>query len=181
MDEKVTCPVCDAEFPMEDAIKQNLEKHKKKIGDEERQKNKANLDKFKQTLRDKEEEKNKANLDKIQELEEKNKKIDADRKAEIKKAVEADRASNKEHYEGLLENTIKKDREDQLNKHSEEKNKWDLEKARLNKQIQTLSQTANQGTTVDQGSGAEISLGDYLKKTFKDKSDKIKEYAKGVP
>ena len=43
MDEKVTCPVCDAEFPMGDAIKQNLEKHKKKIGDEERQKNKRNI------------------------------------------------------------------------------------------------------------------------------------------
>jgi hypothetical protein len=181
MDEKVTCPVCDAEFPMEDAIKQNLEKHKKKIGDEERQKNKENLEKFKQTLRDETEEKNKTNLNKIKELEEKNKKIDEDRKAEIKKAVDADRASNKEHYEGLLENEIKKDREDQLNKHSEEKNKWDLEKTRLNKQIQTLNQTANQGTTVDQGSGAEISLGDYLKKIFKDKSDKIKEYAKGVP
>ena len=180
MNEKVTCPVCKAEFPMEDAIKQNLEKHKKKIGDEERQKNKDNLEKFKQTIRDEEEKKNKANLNKIKELEEKNKKIDADRKAEIKKAVEADRASNKEHYEGLIENAIKKDREDQFNKHSEEKNKWDLEKNRLNKQIQTLNQTVNQGATVDQGSGAEISLGDFLKKIFKDKDDKITSYAKGA-
>ncbi len=179
MIEKVTCPVCKAEFPMEDAIKQNLEKHKKKIGDEERQKNKDNLEKFKQTIRDEEEKKNKANLDKIQELEEKNKKIDADKKAEIKKAIEADRASNKEHYEALIENAIKKDREDQLNKHNEEKNQWDLDKTRLKKQIQTLSQTANQGTTVDQGSGAEISLGEYLKKIFKDKNDKIQEYEKG--
>ena len=57
---------------------------------------------------------------------------------------------------------------------------WELEKNRLNKQIQTLNQTVNQGTTVDQGSGAEISLGEFFKKKiFKDKNDKIQEYEKG--
>ena len=75
----------------------------------------------------------------------------------------------------FIKTAIKKDREDQLNKHSEDKNKWELEKNRLNKQIQTLNQTVNQGTTVDQGSGAEISLGEFLKKIFKDKNDKIQE------
>ena len=181
MSEKITCPKCKAEFPMEDAIKQNLDKHKQKIEDEGKQKNKEDLDKFKQRFREEEAEKNKANLKKIQELEEKNKKNDEGKKAEIKKAVEAERASNKEHYESLRETEVNKAREDLSNKHSEEKNTWALEKKRLNQQIQTLNQTANQGSTVDQGSGAEISLGDYLKKTFKDKSDKIKEYAKGVP
>ena len=78
-----------------------------------------------------------------------------------------------------METTIKKDREDQQNKYSEDKNKWELEKNRLNKQIQTLNQTVNQGATVDQGSGAEISLGEFLKKIFKDKNDKIQEYDKG--
>ena len=181
MSEKITCPKCKAEFPMEDAIKQNLDKHKKKIEDEGKQKNKEDLDKFKQRFREEEAEKNKDNLKKIQELEEKSKKNDEDKKAEIKKAVEAERTSTKEHYESLRETEVNKAREDLSNKHSEEKNTWALEKKRLNEQIQTLNQTANQGSTVDQGSGAEISLGDYLKKTFKDKSDKIKEYAKGVP
>ena len=37
-----------------------------------------------------------------------------------------------------------------------------------------------QGTTVDQGSSSEMQLGDFLKKIFKDKQDKIAEYAKGV-
>ena len=46
--------------------------------------------------------------------------------------------------------------------------------------MQTLNQTVNQGTTVDQGSGAEISLGDFLKKIFKDKDDKITSFAKGA-
>ena len=47
------------------------------------------------------------------------------------------------------------------------------------KQIQTLNQTVNQGATVDQGSGAEISLGEFLKKIFKDTNDRIQEYEKG--
>ena len=42
-----------------------------------------------------------------------------------------------------------------------------------------MHQTSNQGATVDQGSGAEISLGEFLKKIFKDFNDKIQEYEKG--
>ena len=80
----------------------------------------------------------------------------------------------------LLHEGCSHNEEDQHNKYSEDKNKWELEKNRLNKQIQTLNQTVNQGTTVDQGSGAEISLGDFLKKIFKDKDDKITSFAKGA-
>ena len=45
---------------------------------------------------------------------------------------------------------LKKDREDQHNKHLKIKIN-NYEKNRLNKQIQTLNQTVNQGATVDQG------------------------------
>jgi hypothetical protein len=118
--------------------------------------------------------------EKTKKLQEQIKQSDLEKSKAIKKALEEDRASNKEHYDAVLENAIKKNREDQHNKFSEDKNKWELEKNRLNKQIQTLNQTVNQGTTVDQGSGAEISLGDFLKKIFKDKDDKITSFAKGA-
>ncbi len=66
-------------------------------------------------------------------------------------------------------------------KQNEEREKWKIEKDRYTKQIATLNQSINQGSTVDQGSGSEVSLGEFLKKIFIDYKDKIKEYEKGEP
>ena len=169
----IICPNCKAEFPMKEGLKSHLDSLEKTTIENVKEVEQERIKKLENDKKNQEE--------KTKKLEEKIKQSDLEKSKEIKKAIEEDRASNKEHYDAVLENAIKKNREDQHNKFSEDKNKWELEKNRLNKQIQTLNQTVNQGTTVDQGSGAEISLGDYLKKTFKDKSDKIKEYAKGVP
>ena len=46
--------------------------------------------------------------------------------------------------------------------------------------IEELDKKVKQGTTVDQGSSSEMQLGEFLKDLFKDKKDKINEYAKGV-
>ena len=67
-------------------------------------------------------------------------KNDVEKASAIKIALEADRASNKEHFDSVLETSLKKDREDQLNKLNEDRKVWALEKGRLNKQIQTLNQ-----------------------------------------
>ena len=74
---------------------------------------------------------------------------------------------------------MEKYKEDTNLKQNEERQKWKLEKDRYIKQISTLNQTVNQGSTVDQGSASEVSLGEHLKKIFKDKKDKIEEYEKG--
>ena len=50
------------------------------------------------------------------------KKNNTEKSEAIKKALEKDRASNKEHFDAILETAIKKDREDQQNKYSEDKN-----------------------------------------------------------
>ena len=157
---------------MEQGLQSHFDSLKKSVIDETKKQEKDKIQKLEDDKKN-EEKKNK-------ELEEKLKKNDLEKSEAIKKALKEERASIKEHYDAILENAIKKDREDQLNKHSEDKNKWELEKNRLNKQIQTLNQTVNQGATVDQGSGAEISLGEFLKKIFKDKDDKITAYAKGA-
>ena len=44
-----------------------------------------------------------------------------------------------------------------------------MKEKRLITTIEDLQQKATQGTTVDQGSSGEMQLGDFLKKTFKDK------------
>ena len=171
MSQKITCPHCKKEFPMEQGLESHFNDLKQSVIDDTKKQEQNRIQKLENEKKN-QEEKNKK-------LEAQIKKNDLEKSEAIKKAIEKDRVSNKEHYDALLETAIKKDREDQLNKHSEDKNKWELEKNRLNKQIQTLNQTVNQGTTVDQGSGAEISLGEFLEKIFKDKNDKIQEYEKG--
>ena len=172
MSQKITCPHCKKEFPMKQGLESHFNDLREEIINDTKKQEQDRIDKL-ETDKKKQEEKTKK-------LEEQIKRSDLEKLEAIQKALEKDRASNKEHYDALLENAIKKDREDQHNKYSEEKNKWDLEKNRLNKQIQTLNQTVNQGTTVDQGSGAEISLGEFLKKIFKDTDDKITSFAKGA-
>ena len=172
MSQKITCPHCKKEFPMEQGLESHFNDLKETVINDAKQKEQDRIQKLEDDKKN-QEEKNKK-------LEAQIKKSDLDKSEAIKKALEKDRAANKEHYDAIKESAIKKDRENQLNKHSEDKNKWELEKNRLNKQIQTLNQTINQGATVDQGSGAEISLGEFLKKIFKDKDDKITAYAKGA-
>ena len=172
MSQKITCPYCKKEFPMEQGLESHFNDLEQKVIRDTKKQEQNKIQKLEADKKNQEE--------KTKKLEEQIKKNDLEKSQAIKKALDEDRASNKEHWEAVLENAIKKDREDQHNKYSEDKNKWELEKNRLNKQIQTLNQTVNQGTTVDQGSGAEISLGDFLKKIFKDKDDKITSFAKGA-
>ena len=171
MSQNIKCPHCQKEFPMEEGLKSHLDELRdttisKAQKDEEERIQKLENDK-------------KLQEEKTKKLEEKIKNNDVEKESAIKIALEADRVSNKEHFESLLETKVKKDREDQSNKFNEDRKVWELEKKRLNTQIQTLNQTVNQGATVDQGSGAEISLGEFLKKIFKDNNDKIQEYEKG--
>ena len=171
MSQIIKCPHCQKEFPMEEGLKSHLDELRnttisKAQKDEEERIQKLENDK-------------KLQEEKTKKLEEKIKNNDVEKESAIKIALEADRVSNKEHFDSLMETKIKKDREDQSNKFNEDRKVWELEKSRLNTQIQTLNQTVNQGATVDQGSGAEISLGEFLKKIFKDNNDKIQEYEKG--
>ena len=165
MSQKIICPECKLEFDMEEGLTSHLktlqENHLKKIETQENEKRKKDLERY-QNL----EKENLENKAKIKKFNEEKAKIDEE---------------NKKHYETLAETKIKKNQEDTNMKHNEEREKWNLEKIRYNKQIQTMQQTVNQGSTVDQGSGSEVQLGEYLKKIFKDKNDKIEEYEKGEP
>ena len=87
---------------------------------------------------------------------------------------------NKEHYQSLYETKLKEQKENLNEMNSEKQKLWGLKEKRLIATIEDLQKKATQGTTVDQGSSAEIQLGEFLKKIFKSKKDKISEYAKGV-
>jgi len=181
MSQKITCPHCEKEFPMEEGLRSHLKtlenQRIKKIENEQGEK-----------LKEKEK--------KLKELEDSNKNKDDQLKSfneqkddEIKKAIEQAMTSkgkdldkqHKEHYEALYETKLKEQKDNQTEQNSEKQKLWELKEKRLISTIEDLQKKATQGTTVDQGSSSEMQLGDFLKRIFKDKNDKITEYAKGIP
>jgi len=180
MSQKITCPHCEQEFPMAEGLSSHLkvleDTAREKIEKEQDQKLKENQKKLK-LLED-------ANKEKDAEI----KSINEQKENEIKKAVKdtvdeklkhKDK-ENKEHYESLYETKLQEQKENLTEQSSEKQKLWELKEQRYIATVDDLKKKMTQGTTVDQGSSAEMQLGDFLKKIFKDKNDKITEYAKGV-
>ena len=187
MSQKITCPHCEEEFPMEDGLSSHLKdleiKAREKIEKEQDEKLKKNLEQVKVLEQSNKELEisNKQKEDKIKSMnEEKEKAI----KEAVKNAVDTEVKNldkeNKEHYESLYETKLKEQQENLSEQNSEKQKLWELKEKRLIATIEDLQKKATQGTTVDQGSSAEMQLGDFLKKIFKEKNDRITEYAKGV-
>jgi len=180
MNQKIICPQCSKEFPMEEGLSSHLrileDKARENIEKEQEQKLQENLKKLK-SLEDLSKEKD----EKIKLINEKKEK---EIKEAVQDAVNAKVKSldkeNKEHYESLYETKLNEQKENLSEQSSEKQKLWELKEKRLISTIEDLQKKATQGTTVDQGSSAEMQLGEFLKKIFKDKSDKITEYAKGV-
>ena len=180
MSQKIKCPECKVEFNMEEGLSSHLKTIendvREQIQKEQGDKIKESSEKVKLLTSENEEKKlqiQKINLEK-----------DNEKKAAIKIAIDATKKDsdkdNKAHYESLYEAKFQ-ERTENLNEMNSEKQKlWGLKEKRLIETIEDLQKKATQGTTVDQGSSSEMQLGDFLKKIFKDKNDKITEYAKGV-
>jgi len=181
MNPKITCIHCKKEFPMEEGLSSHLET----LENQRREKAEKEVnDKFKKDLETLELLKNESK-EKDKKIENINKQKETEIKNAVKTAVDTAKKDldkeNKEHYQSLYETKLKEEKGN-LNEQSNEKQKlWELKEKRLITTIEDLQQKATQGTTVDQGSSGEMQLGDFLKKTFKDKKDKISEYAKGDP
>ena len=176
MSQKITCPHCQKEFPMEDG----LSSHLKTIENQRREKAEKEVnDKFKKDLETLELLKNE-NKEKDKKIENINKQKETEIKNAVKAAKKDTDKENKEHYQSLYETKLKEQKENLNEMNSEKQKLWELKEKRLITTIEDLQKKATQGTTVDQGSSAEIQLGEFLKKIFKSKKDKISEYAKGV-
>ena len=180
MNQKITCPHCQKEFPMEDG----LSSHLKTIENQRREKAEKEVnDKFKKDLETLKLLKNE-NKEKDKKIENINKQKETEIKNAVKAAVDTVKKDldkeNKEHYQSLYETKFKEQKKNLNEVNSEKQKLWELKEKRLITTIEDLQKKATQGTTVDQGSSAEIQLGEFLKKIFKSKKDKISEYAKGV-
>ena len=180
MSQKIKCPECKVEFNMEEGLSSHLKtienNTRDKIQKEQDDKIKENLEKVKILTNENEEKKlqlQKINLEK-----------DNERKDAVKIAIEATKKDsdkdNKAHYESLYEAKFQEKTENLNEMNSEKQKLWELREQRYIATVEDLQKKMTQGTTVDQGSSSEMQLGDFLKKIFKDKNDKITEYAKGV-
>ena len=187
MSQKIKCPHCEKEFPMEDGLSSHLKdletKARERVEKEQGQKLKKNIEQLK-ILEDTKKELELSNKQKEEQI----KSINEDKEKEINQAVKTavdtkvknlDK-ENKEHYESLYETKLKEQKENLGEQNSEKQKLWELKEKRLIATIEDLQKKATQGTTVDQGSSAEMQLGDFLQKIFKEKNDRITEYAKGV-
>lgn len=187
MSQKIKCPHCEKEFPMEDGLSSHLKdletKARERVEKEQGQKLKKNIEQLK-ILEDTKKELELSNKQKEEQI----KSINEDKEKEINQAVKTavdtkvknlDK-ENKEHYETLYETKLKEQKENLKEQKDEEKKLWQLKEQRYIATVEDLRKKMTQGTTVDQGSSSEMQLGDFLKKIFNDKSDKIAEYAKGV-
>jgi hypothetical protein len=180
MSQKIKCPKCEVEFNMEEGLSSHLKtienNTRDKIQKEQDDKIRENLEKVK--ILTSENEEKKLQLQKIN-LEKDNEKKDA-----VKIAIEATKKDsdkdNKAHYESLYEAKFQEKAENLNEMNSEKQKLWELREQRYIATVEDLQKKMTQGTTVDQGSSSEMQLGDFLKKIFKDKNDKITEYAKGV-
>lgn len=180
MSPKIICPHCNKEFKMEEGLTSHFKTLAEKKDQEFQKTNAEKIRKYEQKnleLLD-------ANKKKDVEIKSINEQKDKDIKKAVKDAVDEKLKikdkENKAHYQSLLETQIKAQKENLSEQNSEKQKVWELKEKRLIATIEDLQKKATQGTTVDQGSSSEMQLGDFLKKIFKDKQDKIAEYAKGV-
>ena len=175
MSQKITCPHCNKEFPMEEGLSSHLKDIESKAKAEIER---AQKDKVKSL-----ETTNKENQEKLKSLEDANKEKDEKLKLaneQKEKELKAFDKQNKEHYKSLFDEKFKSELENRDQQNAEKEKLWKLKEERLILTIEDLTKKAKQGTTVDQGSSSEMQLGEYLKDLFKDKKDKINEYEKGV-
>ena len=161
-------------------MEDGLSSHLKTIENQRREKAEKEVnDKFKKDLETLKLLKNE-NKEKDKKIENINKQKETEIKNAVKAAKKDMDKENKEHYQSLYETKLKEQKENLNEMNSEKQKLWGLKEKRLIATIEDLQKKATQGTTVDQGSSAEIQLGEFLKKIFKSKKDKISEYAKGV-
>ena len=175
MSQKIKCPHCKKEFPMEEGLSSHLKDIESKAKAEIER---AQKDKVKSL-----ETTNKENQEKLKSLEDANKEKDEKLKLaneQKEKELKAFDKQNKEHYKSLFDEKFKSELENRDQQNAEKEKLWKLKEERLILTIEDLTKKAKQGTTVDQGSSSEMQLGEYLKDLFKDKKDKINEYEKGV-
>ena len=186
MNQKITCPHCKKEFPMEEGLVSHLKTLEnqaiKKVEKKQGEKLKKNEEKLKSL-----EDENKEKQEKLKSLEDANKKkdnqiklINEQKDKEVKDKLKKKDKEYKEHYASLYDEKLKNEKVNLGQQNSEKEKLWKLKEQRLILTIEELDKKVKQGTTVDQGSSSEMQLGEFLKDLFKDKKDKINEYAKGV-
>ena len=137
MSQKIKCPHCEKEFPMEDGLSSHLKdletKARERVEKEQGQKLKKNIEQLK-ILEDTKKELELSNKQKEEQI----KSINEDKEKEINQAVKTavdtkvknlDK-ENKEHYESLYETKLKEQKENLGEQNSEKQKLWELKEKR---------------------------------------------------
>ena len=185
--EKVKCPHCNEEFPLEEGFQAHLKALEKqsheKVEKIFKEKNKQNEIKFKKL-----EEQNKIKDQEIQNAKTLQasaiKKARADEKVKAQQELKAELKEKDQEIKNaktLQASAIKNARADEKLKGETERQKEKLKNQRLEKDLEKMRRKFEQGGSADEGSKQEHVLIDYLKNTvFKNnREDTFYAYAKG--
>ena len=173
---KHICPYCGSPIKKKLDLSEVIEKKAQNLADQEIDKKlkiekKVAEEKGAKDAEKRIKEKYKGEALRTKNIEEENKKLKQKKEEDKKKAAEAAQATE-------FERSQKKLRIEQQ-KHQDEKQLWKIKEERYRTDIEKVKRRADQGLTADQGTGGEITMGNYLEKIFKDVGDEIIVYGKG--
>ena len=192
MSQKVTCPHCDKEFPLEEGLKSHLKSYEDKIKNEQTAKSKSEIEKLKNEK--KETERQLKNKDKqisdaraegeksaANKLEEKHKKELEKRDNQEQAAIDKGIKKREAELEDKIKNKLKAENDEKLEEEKEKnrnlKKEKQIQDRRYLDKIADLERLVNQRNVELQGEIQEERLQDVLEDLFPE--DDIEDISKG--
>ena len=185
MIQKVTCPNCDKEFPLEEGLKNHLKSYEEKIKKEQSEKSKEEVKKLEKELKSKEKQINDARSEgektAASKLEEKHRKELEKKENQLQTAIDKGVKKREAELEDKIKNKLKAENDEKLEEEKEKNRNLRKEKQiqdeRNLKKIAELESNLKQKSVELQGEIQEERLQDILEDLFPE--DDFEDISKG--
>ena len=185
MIQKVTCPNCDEEFPLEEGLKNHLKSYEEKIKKEQSEKSKEEVKKLEKELKSKEKQINDARSEgektAASKLEEKHRKELEKKDNQVQAAIDKGVKKKEAELEDKIKNKLKAENDEKLEEEKEKNRNLRKEKQiqdeRNLKKIAELESNLKQKSVELQGEIQEERLQDILEDLFPE--DDFEDISKG--
>ena len=185
MSQKVTCPNCNEEFPLEEGLKNHLKSYEEKIKKEQSEKSKEEVKKLEKELKSKEKQisdaRSEGEKSATNKLEEKHRKELEKKDNQIQAAIDKGVKKREAELEDKIKNKLKAENDEKLEEEKEKnrnlKKEKQIQDRRYLDKIADLERLVNQRNVELQGEIQEERLQDILEDLFPE--DDIEDISKG--
>tara|TARA_Y100000022_G_scaffold150459_1_gene132216 strand:+ start:186 stop:1388 length:1203 start_codon:yes stop_codon:yes gene_type:complete len=185
MSQKVTCPNCDEEFPLEEGLKNHLKSYEEKIKKEQSEKSKEEVKKLEKELKSKEKQisdaRSEGEKSATNKLEEKHRKELEKKDNQVQAAIDKGVKKREAELEDKIKNKLKAENDEKLEEEKEKNRNLRKEKQiqdeRNLKKIAELESNLKQKSVELQGEIQEERLQDILEDLFPE--DDFEDISKG--